>query len=45
MTEQLRQAFELAQQLPENVQNYLAKRILEEIDEREWEQIASKPHI
>jgi hypothetical protein len=45
MTEQLRQAFERAQQLPENVQNWLAKRLLEEIEEREWEQIYSKPHF
>ncbi len=45
MTEQLRQAFERAQQLPENVQNYLARRLLEEIEEREWEQIVSKPHV
>jgi hypothetical protein len=45
MTEQLRQAFERAQQLPENVQNFLAKRLLEEIEEREWEQIVSKPHV
>ena len=45
MTEQLRQAFEQAQQLPENVQNFLAKRLLEEIEGREWEQIVSKPHV
>lgn len=45
MTEQLKQAFERAQQLPEDVQNVLAKRLLEEIDEQEWEQIVSKPHV
>lgn len=45
MTEQLRQAFERAQQLPEHVQNWLAKRLLEEIEGREWEQIYSKPHV
>jgi hypothetical protein len=45
MTEQLKQAFERAQQLPEDVQNMLAKRLLEEIDEREWEQIVSKPRV
>jgi hypothetical protein len=44
MTEQLRLAFERAQQLPENVQNFLAKRLLEEIEAQEWEQIVSKPH-
>lgn len=31
--------------LPENVQNFLAKRLLEEIEEREWEQIVSKSHV
>ena len=31
--------------LPENVQNFLAKRLLEEIEEQEWEQIVSKPHV
>ena len=45
MTEQLRQAFERAQQLPETVQNLLADHLLEVIEEREWEQIASKPHV
>lgn len=45
MTEQLREAFERAQQLPENVQNMLAKRILEAIEEQEWEQIVSKPYV
>jgi len=45
MTEQLRQAFERAQQLPEDVQDFLAKYLLEAIEEREWEQIVSKPHV
>ena len=31
--------------LPENIQNFLARRLLEEIEEREWEQIVSKPHV
>ena len=45
MTEQLREAFERAQQLPEDMQNMLAKRILEAIDEQDWEQIVSKPYV
>ncbi len=45
MTEQLRQAFDRAQQLPDAVQNALAERILEEIEEQEWEQIISKPRV
>ncbi len=45
MTEQLKQAFERAQQLPDAIQNALAAQILEEIEEREWEEIISKPHV
>lgn len=45
MTEQLKKAFERAQQLPEKMQNMLAIRLLEEIEELEWEQIVSKPHV
>jgi len=45
MTEQLRQAFDRAQQLPDAVQNALAERILEEIEEQEWEEIISKPKV
>ena len=45
MTKQLQQAFERAQQLPDAVQNALAERILEEIEEQEWEAIISKPHV
>ena len=45
MTKQLQQAFERAQQLPDAVQNALAARILEEIEEQEWEAIISKPHV
>ncbi len=45
MTEQLKQAFERAQQLPDAAQNALAARILEEIEEQEWEEIISKPHV
>lgn len=45
MTEQLKRAFEQAQQLPDTVQNALAERILEEIEEQEWEAIISKPQV
>lgn len=45
MTEQLKQAFERAQQLPDSAQNALAARILEEIEEQEWEQIVGKAHV
>lgn len=45
MTEQLNRAFERAQQLPENVQNILARHLLEEIEAQEWEQIVSKPQV
>lgn len=45
MTEQLREAFEAAQRLPQDEQNALAKRILEEIDEQEWDQIVSQSHV
>ncbi len=45
MTEQLQQAFERAQQLPDAAQNVLAERILEAIEEQEWEAIVSKPHV
>jgi hypothetical protein len=45
MTEQLRQAFERAQRLPDEAQNALAARILEAIDEQEWDEIVSKPRV
>ncbi len=45
MTEQLRRAFERAQQLPDDAQNALAARILEAIDEQEWDEIIRKPRV
>ena len=45
MTEQLKYAFERAQQLPDVSQDALAKRILEEIEEQEWDEIVSKPQV
>ena len=45
MTEQLQHAIEALQQLPPNIQNTIATRILEEIEEQEWDMIVSKPHV
>jgi predicted ATPase len=48
MTEQLRATYEQAQHLPDEVQNELAARIaelLEEIEEQEWDAIVSQPHV
>ncbi len=45
MTEQLQQAIEALQRLPAEAQNAIAKRILEEIEEQEWDAIVSKPHV
>ncbi len=45
MTEQLREAFERAQQLSDDAQNALAERILDAIDEQEWDEIVSKPRV
>ncbi len=45
MTEQLKQAFERAQQLPEKAQNMLAKYLLDELEEIGWEQIISKSQV
>ena len=45
MTEQLQQAIERLQKLPQAAQNAIAERILDEIDEQEWDEIVSKPHV
>ncbi len=37
--------YERAQQLPDVSQNALAQRILEEIEEQEWDAIISKPQV
>ena len=42
MTSPLQQAIEALQNLPENEQNAIAERILEEIEELEWNAIVSK---
>jgi hypothetical protein len=43
MVEELRQILELAQQQPEDVQRHLAELIALELEEREWDAIASTP--
>lgn len=45
MTEQLRHAIEAMQRLPDEAQNAIAARILEEIEEQEWDAIVSKPRV
>ena len=45
MTEQLQRAIEALQQLPASAQNTIATRILEEIEEQEWDTIVNKPHV
>ena len=45
ITEQLKHAIEEAQRLPEAEQNAIAERILDEIEEREWDTIVSQPHV
>ena len=45
MTSPLQQAIEALQNLPQNEQNIIAERILEEIEELEWDAIVSKPCI
>ena len=45
MTEQLQQAIERLQKLPIEEQNAIAERILDELDEREWDKITSTSHV
>jgi hypothetical protein len=45
LTTELQQAIEALQKLPDNEQNAIAKRILDEIDEAEWNAIVSEPHV
>ncbi len=45
MTEQLQHAIEALRRLPANAQNAIATRILEEIEEQEWDTIVSKPRV
>lgn len=43
MVEELRRAFEQAEQLPEEVQRRLAALIAEQLEEQEWDEIVSTP--
>ena len=43
MADELRQAFELAQQQPDDVQRRIAALVKLELDEREWEAIIGSP--
>lgn len=45
MTEQLQLAIEALRRLPDDAQDAIAARILEEIEEQEWDAIVSKPHV
>jgi hypothetical protein len=45
MTEKLRSAIEAIQHYPADVQDEIATRILEELEEREWDAIVSKPRV
>ncbi len=45
MTEQLQHAIEALQQMPADAQNAIATRILEEIEEQEWDAIVCKPRV
>ena len=43
MTEQLKEAYEHALQLPDAAQNAIAERILDEIDNQEWDEAVNQP--
>ena len=45
MTEKLRSAFEAVQKYPADIQDEIAARILEELEEREWDTIVRKPRV
>jgi len=45
MNEKLRQAIEAIQKLPDDDQTAIANRLLDELSEREWKEIVSKPHV
>src|SRR6266487_4970161 len=45
MTEQLRKAIERLQKLPIEEQNAIAERILDELDQREWDNLTSTSHV
>lgn len=45
MNEKMKQAFEAAQKLPDDAQHRIAERILDEINEMEWDAIVAQPHV
>jgi hypothetical protein len=45
MTEKMRSVFEAVQHYPADVQDEIATRFLEELEEREWEAIIRKPRV
>jgi len=45
VTNQLKRAYEAAQKLSLKDQDMLAKKILEEIEEMEWDEIMSRPKV
>jgi len=45
LTERLQLAIRRLQSLPDERQNDMAERILDEIDEMEWDAIASRPRV
>jgi hypothetical protein len=43
MVEELRQALDILGQLPEEEQRQIAQLVLEEIEQREWDELVSSP--
>ncbi len=43
MVEELRKALEVLEQLPEEEQHHIAQLVLEEIEQREWDELVSSP--
>ena len=43
MVEELREALDLLGQLPEEQQRHIAHLVLEEIEQREWDELVSSP--
>ena len=43
MVEELRQALDLLGQLPEEEQRQIAQLVLEEIEQRQWDELVSSP--
>lgn len=43
MVDELRQALDLLGQLPDEEQRHIAKLILEEVEQREWDVLVSSP--